>query len=205
MSGHPWPNYVRLEWDADDEEIRDPPTTHLVATVDDLTDMLDFGSEDIDGMDDDAGDEQEPPPTGRWTATLSYDIYMVDTPKEGDGDKTTEDNPSKKQSKHRRQRRRSKSRHSKSSDTGRRDNNALDSAKDNYNPLQPDLEREDEQASPPEQATDGESEDDNYMPLSEDEVSLGDEDFIMPEEPLDQEYFKRRLIATARSLKKKQQ
>ena len=43
--------------------------------------MLDFNSEDIDGMDDDAGDEQEPPPTGRWTATSSYDIYMVDTPK----------------------------------------------------------------------------------------------------------------------------
>ena len=58
----PWPNYVWLEWDADDEEIRSPHTTHLVATVDDLTDMLDFGSEDIDGMDDDAGDEQEPPP-----------------------------------------------------------------------------------------------------------------------------------------------
>ena len=57
LSGDPWPNYVRLEWDADDEEIRSPPTTHLVATVDDLTDMLDFGSEDIDGMDDDAGDE----------------------------------------------------------------------------------------------------------------------------------------------------
>ena len=31
-----------------------PPTTHLVATVDDLTDMLDLDSEDIDGMDDDA-------------------------------------------------------------------------------------------------------------------------------------------------------
>ena len=30
---------------------------HLVATVDDLTDMLDFDSEDIDDMDDDAGDE----------------------------------------------------------------------------------------------------------------------------------------------------
>ena len=96
LSGEPWPNYVRLEWDADDEEIRCPPTTHLVATVDDLTDMLDFGSEDIDGMDDDAGDEQEPPPTGRWTATSSYDIYMVDTPKEGNGDKTAEDDPSKK-------------------------------------------------------------------------------------------------------------
>ena len=62
----------------------------MVATVDDLTDMLDFDSEDIDGMDDDAGDEQEPPPTGRWTATSSYDIYMVDTPKEGNGDKATE-------------------------------------------------------------------------------------------------------------------
>ena len=48
-------------------------------------------------------------------------------------------------------------------------------------------------------------EDNNYLPLSEDEASLGDEDFIMPEEPVDQEHFKRQLIATARSLKKKQQ
>ena len=38
-----------------------------------------------------------------------------------------------------------------------------------------------------------------------DEVSLGKEDFIMPEEPVEQECFKRRLIATARSLKQKQQ
>ena len=76
LSGGPWPNYVRLEWEADDEEIRSPPTTHLIATVDDLTDMLDFGSEAIDGMDDDAGEEQEPPPTGRWTATSSRDIYI---------------------------------------------------------------------------------------------------------------------------------
>ena len=36
-------------------------------------------------------------------------------------------------------------------------------------------------------------------------MSLGTEDFIVPEEPLKQERFKRRLIATARSLKKKQQ
>ena len=57
LSGDPWPNYVRLEWDADDEEIRSPPTTHLIANVVDLTDMLDFDSEDIDGMDDDAGEE----------------------------------------------------------------------------------------------------------------------------------------------------
>ena len=65
------PNYVRLEWEAGDEEIRYPPTTHLVATVDDLTDMLDFDSEDIDGMDDDARDEQEPAPTGHGKTTSS--------------------------------------------------------------------------------------------------------------------------------------
>ena len=43
------------------------------------------------------------------------------------------------------------------------------------------------------------------MPLCEDEVSLGDEEFIVPEDPVEQERFKRRLIATAKSLKKKQQ
>ena len=52
LSGYSRPNYVRLEWEADDKEIRYPPTTHLIATVDDLTDMLDFDSEDIDGMDE---------------------------------------------------------------------------------------------------------------------------------------------------------
>ena len=43
-----------------------PPTTHFIATVEDLTDVLDYGSEDINGMDDDAGDEQgqDPPITG---------------------------------------------------------------------------------------------------------------------------------------------
>ena len=67
--------------------------------------MLDFDSEDIDDMDDDAGEEQEPPPTGRWTATSSYDIYMVDTPKENNGDDKkdpVEDKPPEKQPKHRR-------------------------------------------------------------------------------------------------------
>ena len=58
------PNYVRLEWEADDEKLRSPPTTHFIATFDDLTNMLDYDSEDIDGMDDDAGDDQEPAPTG---------------------------------------------------------------------------------------------------------------------------------------------
>ena len=41
------------------------PTTHFIATVDDLTDVLNFDSEDIDGIDDDVGEEQEQLPTGR--------------------------------------------------------------------------------------------------------------------------------------------
>ena len=43
------------------------------------------------------------------------------------------------------------------------------------------------------------------MPLFEGKVSLGDKEFIVPEDPVEQEHFKRRLIATSRSLKKKQQ
>ena len=108
MSGEPWLDYGQQDWDADNEEIRRPPTIHLIATVDDSTDMLDFDTEYIDSMDDDAGGEEEPPPTGRWTSTSSYDVYMVDTPKEDD-DKELKDALKacslEKQSKRRRKRR----------------------------------------------------------------------------------------------------
>ena len=43
------------------------------------------------------------------------------------------------------------------------------------------------------------------MPPSGDEASLDDDEFVMPEDPVEQERFKRRLMATANSLKKKQQ
>ena len=62
------------------------PTTHLVATVDDLTDMLDFGSEDLDGMDNEYGDEPEPAPTGHWISTTHNDVLMVDTPENIDNE-----------------------------------------------------------------------------------------------------------------------
>ena len=131
LSGGSGPNYVRLEWEAGDEGIRCPPTTHYIATVDDLTDVLNFDSEDIDGMDDDAGDTQEPPPTGRWTTTSSYNIYMVDTPKDTNGDEATEDNPSGRKTKYGRRRRRSKPRHS---NTNPGDKNNPDGAEEEYNP-----------------------------------------------------------------------
>ena len=47
--------------------------------------------------------------------------------------------------------------------------------------------------------------DDSYRPVSEGDESLGNEGFIVPEARLKPECFKRQLIATARSLKKKQQ
>ena len=203
LSREPWPDSGQDGWDADDEEIQSPPTTHLVATVDDLTDMLDYDSEDIDGMDDDAGDDQEPAPTGHWKATSSYDIYMVDIPKDGNGEGTAEDDPSKKQPKRRRQRRLSKSRHSKNEDSSTGDNNTPDSAEDN--PLQQDSAQEDGDASPHERAAEEEVEEDIYTRPSGDEASLDDDEFVVPEDPVEQERFKRRLMATANSLKKKQQ
>ena len=102
--------------------------------------MLDYGSEDIDGMDDDADKEQgqDPPFTGRWTATSSYDVYMVDTPKK-DSDDGKEDpvanKPPETQSKRRCPKRRSKSRRSKDSNTGTGENSTLDDAKNNEDPV----------------------------------------------------------------------
>ena len=57
------PKYAHPTLEAKGGEFHVPPTTHFIATVDDLTDMLDYASEDIDGMDDDAEDEQghDPP------------------------------------------------------------------------------------------------------------------------------------------------
>ena len=120
-------------------------TAHLVATVDDLTDMLDFNSKDIDGMDDDAGDKQEPLPTGHWTATSSYDIYMVDTPKENDDKEwkdAAKDRSLEKQSKWRRKRR-SKSRLG-------RNNDHIDPAKEQGEPSpdQGNTENQTEQPDP---------------------------------------------------------
>ena len=91
----------------------------------------------------------------------------------------------------------------KNGDSGTGDNNTPDSAEDN--PLQQDSAKEDGEASPHERAADREVEDDNYMPPSEDEASLDDDEFVMPEVPIEQERFKHRLMATASSLKKKQQ
>ena len=54
--------------------------------------------------------------------------------------------------------------------------------------------QEDREASPHERAADREVEDDNYMPPSEDEASLDDDEFVVPEDPVEQERFKAGLL-----------
>ena len=67
LAGDSQPNYVRFELGADGGEFCFPPATHFIATVEDLNDELNYDSEDINGMDDDAGEEeaQNPSFTGR--------------------------------------------------------------------------------------------------------------------------------------------
>ena len=103
---------------------------------------------------------------------------MVDTLKEANGDEATKDNPSGRKAKHGRRRRRSKPRHS---NTGPGEESNTDGAEEEYWPKK--AEQEDEQVSLEEQATDGYPEEDNYMPPSEDEISLCDDEFGMPKDP----------------------
>ena len=194
----------------DDEEIQTPPTTHLVATVDDLTDMLDFDSEDIDGMNDDSGEEQEPSPTGRWTATSSHDIYMVDTPKENNDEErkdAAKDSSLEKQTK-RRRRRRSKSRLGKNSDNSARKDNTLVDSRGNNDHTDPATEwdepADDEHSTEP-LSDNGDAEGKDNQPVSGEENSPDDDAHIISERRLEQEDLHRRLIATARSLKKQKQ
>ena len=162
-------------------------------------------------LDDDLGDKQEPPPTGRWIATSSYDIYMVDTPKENNGEQrkdATEDNPLEKQTKHQCQRRRSKACHSKNSNNGTRKNNTPKDSKDNDDPVDPAMEQDEPRDGKHSLGTlfdHIDAEDKTYKPVSRKENSLDEDARIIPEKHLKQEHLHKRLIATARSLKKRKQ
>ena len=120
---------------------------------------------------------------------------MVDTPKEINGDEAMDDNPSRKKAKYERHQRHPKPRHN---NTGRAVKNNPEGAEDEYNPDQPTFK----QAGP---ATVGYLERDNYTPPSDDEVSLGNGEFGVPEDPVEQVRFKRRLMAMARILQRKQE
>ena len=82
----------------------------------------------------------------------------------------------------------------KESNTGTRDNNTPENAEDHEAPIEPTSEPDDVeegQVNPEELVDHKDSGVSNYLPTSEEDVSLGNEDFIVPEEPLEQEHFKR--------------
>lgn len=65
--------------------------THLVANIKDLTEVLKSDSEQVDYMEEQVGESSDcqrkgNTPTGKWSTTCTYDIYMVDTPRSSDGD-----------------------------------------------------------------------------------------------------------------------
>jgi hypothetical protein len=82
LDGKTWV-YDKIELKANDREIYIPPTTHLVTTIDDLTDVLDYDvvtdmDEDVDGLAETTLPQTN---TGKWTTTSTYNVYMVNTPK----------------------------------------------------------------------------------------------------------------------------
>ena len=113
---------------------------------------------------------------------------------ETSGGQAMEDNPSGRKAKHVRYPYQSKPRHTKN---GPGNKSSLDGAKKEYNPSQPTLK----QTGP---MTTGCWERDNHTPPDDDEASLGNDEFAVPENPVEQDRFKRKLMATANSLKKKQ-
>ena len=105
---------------------------------------------------------------------------MVDTPTETSGGEATKDNPSGRKAKHVRYRHHSKPRHTKD---GPGNKSSPDGAKEEYNPSQPTLK----QAGP---MTTRYWERDNHTHPSDDEASLGNDEFGVPEDPVEQVRFK---------------
>lgn len=67
------------------------PTTHLVANVKDLTNVLEGTADEAEEKEEETNEstESRQPATSIWKETTTYDIYMVDTPNtsnNGDGD-----------------------------------------------------------------------------------------------------------------------
>ena len=130
---------------------------------------------------------------------------MVDTPEESNGNDATEDNHLEKKTKRRRQRRRSKARQSKNSNNGTRKNNTPDDSNNNDDPVDPAIEQDepgDGKHSPEKTSDDADPEGKLHQPVSGEDNSP---DVIILEKHLEQENLHRRLIATARSLKKQKQ
>ena len=135
---------------------------------------------------------------------------MVDTPKENNDEERKDaarDSSLEKQPK-RRRRRRPKSRLGKNSDNSARKNNTPVDPRGNNDHTDPATEQDepaDSEHSTEPLSDHGDAEDKAHQPLSGEENSPDDDAHIIPERHLEQEDSHRRLIATARSLKKQKQ
>ena len=165
--------------------------------------MLDFDSEDIDGMDEDA--REAPESLGRGTTTLSHDIYMVDTPNKDDSDNPEDKTPGQKPK--RRRRRRSKSSNCKNSDKSARRVDIPVNPEGSNDHMDPAMEQDEPGHAKPS----SKQIPDHTDPAGRAETAPGqehspeDDAFINPEERVERENLHRKLIATARSLKKQKQ
>jgi hypothetical protein len=145
--------------------------------IDDLTDVLDYG--EPSDMEEDADDltENTSPPvnTGRWTATPTYDVYMVDTPK----------SPPRRRRRRRKGNNGEPSGNDATADNGDAENGGADNQEEEVqaSPVRNDTPNQHLGDSDPDDLFEGA--DDNYMPESEEDESLGTEDYIVPEDPFE--------------------
>jgi hypothetical protein len=137
--------------------------------------MLDY--DEATDMDEDVGSPMEntlpPTNTDRWKATSMYDVYMVNTPN----------------SPPRRRRRRRRGANGEPSGNNPTVDTAANDMEDPGKDLQASPERHVELEGIPRDSDPDdlfEGADDNYMLESEEDVSLGTEDFIFPEDPVEQ-------------------
>lgn len=133
--------------------------------------------------------------TSNWTATSTYDVYMVDTLK----------SPPRRWHK----RRRGHNGEPNGNNATTNENKAITC---NVNDTGGDTQSSPVRNGSPEKNPEDldlndlfEGADDNYMPESGEDESLGTEDYIVPKVPLEQGRIRRHLVITSRSMKRKQQ
>ena len=147
------------------------PTRHpLVSTVDYIANTPDPCPEDIDGLDDDEGQEQSLLPVRHGKTTSWYDMCMKDTPHEAledDKKDPVENKPPGTQPENRHPRP-----HRPRENTA---NTREDDTPDNKDAAEVESEQDEQEGG---------------QDSSDEQTTYGDEDFIMPKEPLEQERFK---------------
>src|SRR3954464_7756783 len=147
--------------------------------------MLEFGSEDFDGMDDEDGDEREPAPIGHWTSTPLNDVFMVDTPEKTHNEEEGGEKKGKPSEKHSKRQRKRRAKPRLDQDPAiEQDEPADDERIPEQSSEQGNMGREDEQSS-----------------LGHNRTS----DDTTPDKIMEQKNLQERLVATARSLKKQKQ